>query len=246
MVKNKLKCLIVDDEPMALSLLEKYVLQTPSFLELIGKCTNAFEALNYLSLHKKPDVIFLDIQMPELNGLEFSKTLPENIKIIFTTAFDQFALESYKVNALDYLLKPFDYSEFLTAANKAKNWLGLAKLNSISVVDKEYFFIKSEYKQIKINFNDILYIEGLKDYAKIFLVNQPKPILSLISLKKLEEELPSDRFMRIHRSFIIALNRVESVERSQVIIQNQRITIADQYKEIFDIFLKGKSLHVRE
>ncbi|MCO5247541.1 MAG: LytTR family DNA-binding domain-containing protein [Chitinophagales bacterium] len=237
-MENKIRCLIVDDEPMALLLIESYVLQTP-FLELVGKCSNAIEVLSFLEQTEKPNLIFLDIQMPEFNGMALSKTLPTDIKIIFTTAFDRFALESYKVNALDYLLKPFDYAEFLTAANKAKEWF---EIKSLPVVQQDYFFIKSEYKQIKIAFNDIIYIEGLKDYAKIFLAGQGKPVLSLISLKKLEEELPQEKFMRIHRSFIISLAHIESIERSRIIIQGQRITIADQYKDCFDKFLKNKSL----
>ncbi len=241
-MEAKIKCLIADDEPMALALMEKYVTQTP-FLTLAGKCNNAFEVLSYLNEgSSQPDVIFLDIQMPELNGIQLSRSLPENIKIIFTTAFDQFAVESYKVNALDYLLKPFDYSEFLIAANKAKQWFELTKQKISSInVSSNYFFIKSEYKQVKIMFDDVLLIEGLKDYVKIFLRSQSKPIMSLISLKKLEDELPSDKFMRVHRSFIIALENIDSIERSQVIINNHRITISDQYKERFDEFVKRKS-----
>jgi len=239
---EKIKCLIIDDEPVALSLLEKYVLQTP-FLELSGKCSNAFEVLSHMDKTGVPDLLFLDIQMPELNGIQLSKTLPSSVKVIFTTAFDHFALEGYKVNALDYLLKPFDYTEFLNAANKAREWFELVShRESPGGNSQDYFFIKTEYKQVKLLFDDLLYIEGLKDYVKIYTVNAAKPVLSLISMKKLEEELPSDKFMRIHRSYIIALNRIDIVERGQVVIGDQRITIADPYKNRFDDFLKSRSL----
>lgn len=242
-MSKKIKCLIVDDEPVALSLMEKYVAQTP-FLELTGKCSNAFDALPYLEGAGKPDLLFLDIHMPELNGLQLSKTLPADIKVIFTTAFDQFALESYKVNALDYLLKPFDYPEFLTAAQKAREWYDLKNRTEPAPADQpDYFFIKSEYRHVKVMYDQLLYIEGLKDYAKIYITGEPKPVLSLISLKKLEEELPPDRFMRIHRSFIIALDRIDSIERGQVIIGSRRITVADQYKKQFDKFLQNRSFN---
>ncbi len=240
---EKIKCLIADDEPMALSLLEKYVVQTP-FLSLIGKCNNAFEVLDYIANQPdKPEIIFLDIQMPEFNGLELAKSLPDDIKIVFTTAFDRFAVESYKVNTLEYLLKPFDYSEFLGAANKVKKYFDAQnKPNPLNSGVNEYFFVKSEYKKIKIAFNTIVYVESLKDYVKIYLQGENKPVMSLISLKKMEEELPQDRFMRIHRSFIIALDKIDSIERNQILIADQRITIAEQYKERFDDFLQKRSL----
>ncbi len=244
-MERNIKCLIADDEPMALSLLEKYVGQTP-FLTLLAKCNNAFEVLGYLNNEDdRPDLVFLDIQMPELNGLELAKSLPEDIKIVFTTAFDRFAVDSYKVNAIEYLLKPFDYSEFLMAANKAKKYfelVGGSKSKSNSTVSNEYFFIKSEYKQIKIALNNVVFVESLKDYVRIYLHDGSKPIMSLTSLKKMEELLPDERFMRIHRSFIIALDKIDSIERNQVIIGNQRITVAEQYKERFEAFLLGKSM----
>lgn len=241
--ETHIKCLIVDDEPIALSLIEGYVLQTP-FLKLCGKCSNAIEVLEYLNKNEAPELIFLDIQMPELSGMSLSKLLPPNVKVIFTTAFDHFAIESYKVNALDYLLKPFDYAEFFAAANKAKDWFLLTQKSEKqgSNIPQDYFFVKSEYKQVKIVFDDIYYIEGLKDYVKFFLISHSAPILSIISLKKLEEELPSDKFMRVHRSFIIALDRIESIERSQVVIHGQRISVAEQYKESFDNFVQKKRL----
>ncbi|MES2134121.1 MAG: LytTR family DNA-binding domain-containing protein [Bacteroidota bacterium] len=238
---GKMNCLIVDDEPLALDLIESYVAKTP-FLELKGKCQNAFEAMSVLNT-EKIDLIFLDIQMPDMNGIDFSKTLSPDIKIVFTTAFKDYAFEGFKVNAIDYLLKPFNYAEFLKAANKASERFGIVEDRKDTPGNTEFIFVKSEYKQIKINLHDVMYFEGLKDYIKIWLSSQPKPVLTLMSLKTLENELSPEKFMRIHRSFIIALDKIETVERSQVIINKERITVAEQYKEKFQEFLDNKSFH---
>ncbi len=238
---RKINCLIIDDEPLALELIEGYVVKTP-FLELKGKCFSAFEAMAILNT-EKIDLVFLDIQMPDMNGVDFSKTLSPDIKIIFTTAFKDYAFEGFKVNAVDYLLKPFNYPEFLKAAHKVVERLGFSEEKKETPYTDDFIFVKSEYKQIKINLNDVLYFEGLKDYIKIWVSSQPKPILTLMSLKTLEHELPSTKFMRIHRSFIIALDKIESIERSQIIINKERITVAEQYKEKFQEFLETKSFH---
>lgn len=241
---KKISCLIADDEPMALNLIESYMLKTP-FLELKAKCNNAIEAMEVLQEHKDIDLFFLDIQMPDLSGLEFSKMLPQNSKVIFTTAFDRYAIDGYKVNARDYLLKPFDYNEFLNAATKARNYFESQQSVSFGKTAEKrtaFFFVKSEYKQIKINFSEILYIEGLKDYVKIFLKDHPKPVLTLMSLKKLEEELPSENFMRIHRSYIIALDKIEAIERNHIVIGNEQIAIAPNYKDALMDYIGGRSL----
>ncbi|MEZ7498108.1 LytTR family DNA-binding domain-containing protein [Flavobacterium sp. Arc3] len=240
----KISCVIVDDEPMALNLVESYVDKTP-FLVLKKKCSSAIEALEFLKT-TPVDLLFLDIQMPDLSGIEFSKMLPKETRIIFTTAFDQYALEGFKVEALDYLLKPFDYAEFLAASNKANTWFELVKgkQHNELPVEKEFLFVKSEYKQLRIKLADVLYFEGLKDYIKIWLKDNPKPILTLMSLKSLQEELPETQFMRVHRSFIVALKNIEVVERSQIVINNQRITIADQYKSKFLDFINSNSLNI--
>jgi DNA-binding LytR/AlgR family response regulator len=238
---EKITCLIVDDEPMALNLVENYVLKTP-FLHLVKKCNSGLEALLYLN-EEKVDLIFLDIQMPDVTGLQLAKVIPKSTRIIFTTAFDQYAIEGFKVEALDYLLKPFDYSEFFTAATKAREWFELVKSQEKTTsANIDFLFVKSEYKQIKINLKDVLYFEGLKDYIKIWLKNNPKPILTLMSLKTLEEELPTDKFMRVHRSFIVSLDSIEAIERSQILINNQRITVSDQYKPKFSDFITKNSL----
>ncbi|MBU2938516.1 LytTR family DNA-binding domain-containing protein [Lacinutrix sp. C3R15] len=238
----KITCVIVDDEPMALNLVESYVEKTP-FLELKQKCSSAMEAMEFIKEHPV-DLLFLDIQMPDLTGLEFSKMLPKETRVIFTTAFDQYALDGFKVEALDYLLKPFDYAEFLAAANKANTWFALVKGKQKSLVseEKEFLFVKSEYKQLRIKLADVLYFEGLKDYIKIWLKDNPKPVLTLMSLKSLEEELPDTQFMRVHRSFIVSLNNIDVIERSQIIINEQRITVSEQYKPKFLNYINNNSL----
>lgn len=241
MQENKITCIIVDDEPFALELIQNYVSKTP-FLELKGKCNNAFDALELLNT-EKIDLVFLDIQMPELSGLELSKTISKETRIIFTTAFSEYALDGFKADALDYLMKPFNFEEFYNAASKAKEWFELKRKKvPENSVNSNFIFVKSEYKQLKIKLDDVLYFEGLKDYIKIWLVNQPKAILTLMSLKSLEEELPESKFMRIHRSFIVSLDKIEEIERSQVIINKQRITVAEQYKSKFQNFIGKNSI----
>ena len=238
----KITCVIVDDEPMAIKLVESYVNKTP-FLELKKKCSSAIEALEFIK-ETPVDLLFLDIQMPDLTGLEFTKMLPKETRVIFTTAFDEYALEGFKVEALDYLLKPFNYAEFLSAANKANTWFSLVKGKQESIIskEKEFLFIKSEYKQLRIKLADVLYFEGLKDYIKIYLKDEPKPILTLMSLKSIEEELSNTQFLRVHRSFIVSLKNVEVIERSQIVINKQRITISEQYKPKFLEFVNNNSL----
>ncbi len=206
---TNIKCIIVDDEPLALDLLESYVLKTP-FLELMSKFTSPFEAMQYVTANKV-DLIFLDIQMPGITGIEFSRVLQNGPKVIFTTAYSQYALEGFKVDALDYLVKPFNYQEFLKAASKALTWFGLAGKQpdeKIANDDDNAIFVKSEYKLVKIEYEKIIYIEGLKDYVKIYLTDHPKPILTLMTLKSLEERLPSTQFMRVHRSYIVNLTKI--------------------------------------
>ena len=232
-------CIIVDDEPMALQLLESYVLRTP-YLQLEGKFSNGIEVLQFLHEKKQIDIIFMDIQMPEFDGLELSKKIPIQTKIIFTTAFDQYAIEGYKVNATGYLLKPFNYIEFLEATEKAKKLLLPTKNKEVEIPD--YIFVKSEYKQIKIFLNDIIYIESMKDYAKIFLTSQSSPIVTLLSLKKLNQELPKENFMRVHRSFIVSLEKIEIVEKNQIVFGKQRITVAEPYREQFENFINARSI----
>lgn len=236
-----IRCLIVDDEPLALNLLESYVRRTP-FLDLIGRCGSAFEAMEVLN-REPADLLFLDIQMPDLSGLEFSRTLHNGPRVVFTTAFEQYAVEGFKVDALDYLLKPFSYAEFLRAAQKAKTWFEHMKTpappDTAPIPSADYIFVKSEYRLVRINLREVLFFEGLKDYVKIHLEGQSKPVLSLMSLKALDEQLPPDQFMRVHRSFIIRLDKVETVERGRIIFGKTQIQVADNYREKFQEFLQG-------
>jgi two-component system, LytTR family, response regulator LytT len=249
MTATPIKCIAVDDEPLALALVCAYIKQTP-FLELVGQYGSAVEALRGL-YQQAVDLIFLDIQMPDLNGIELARVLdarkPTGPRIIFTTAYNQFALEGYRVDALDYLLKPFAYEEFLRAAHKAQTYFNLVQASAQAAApvspapppepEDEYLFLKVEYQLVRVAYSDILYIEGLKDYVKVHLASAPRPLLSLTSLKSLEEKLPARRFMRIHRSYIVALEKIKSITRSSVQIGEANIPVSDQYKENFSVFL---------
>ncbi|OFX41869.1 MAG: DNA-binding response regulator [Bacteroidetes bacterium GWA2_32_17] len=238
---KKISCIIVDDEPLAIDLLERYICKTP-FLDYKNRYSNAIEALEILN-KQTIDLIFLDIQMPDLTGIEFSRLMGKEIRIIFTTAFNEYAIEGFKANAIDYLLKPFNYEEFLRAANKAKEWFELKDShNKLEVNNKDYIFVKSEYKQIIIYLDDVLYIEGLKDYVKIYLKSDPKPILSIYSLKALEAKLPEAKFMRVHRSFIVNLSSIKTIERSRIVYGKVYIPVTDQYKEKFQEYLSKNCL----
>lgn len=237
----KLRTIAIDDEPLALKLVSDYIRKTP-FLELAGLFDNPLDAIEFLA-DETVDLIILDIQMPDLNGIEFSRTLQFPPKLIFTTAYEKYALESYKLNAIDYLLKPFNYEEFLTAVQKAKKLVDMeqAALPSLDA-NNQFLFLKSEYKIRRINFDEIMYIEGLKDYVKVYLDNDEKPILSLNSVKSLEEKLPSDRFMGVHRSFIVNLQKIETIERSRIVFGKVYIPISEQYKARFQEFINQNFL----
>ena len=237
-----INCIIVDDEPLSLDLLEGYVQKTP-YLNLVGRCGSAVEAMQVMN-DTKVDLVFLDIHMPELNGLEFSRTIKDETRIIFITAYEKYALSGYKVEALDYLIKPVNYEEFLTAASKAKKWFELlsqkSKESGSDTIDSIY--IKSEYRIIQVSLSDILYIEGLKDYVKIYLIEETKPIMSLMSLKSLEEQLPSYSFMRVHRSFIVNLTKIKTIERDRIIFGDKYIPISEKYKSDFQEYLSKRFL----
>lgn len=236
-----IRCLIIDDEPVALEILENYVRKTP-FLDLKARCAGVAEALEQMQQHTI-DLLFLDIQMPGINGVEFSRTIDPRVKVIFTTAFEQYALEGFKVNAIDYLLKPFNYEEFLRAAMRAKTWFDLTEnKEQTSNVSKDSLLVNSEYKLIKIALKDIRYIEGLKDYVKIFTDQSDRPILTLLRLKAMEEQLPANQFMRVHRSYIINLEKIDAIARSSVQMGRNEIPIADKYKAPFNEFLGKRFL----
>ena len=230
-----LTCAIVDDEPLALDLLESYVNKTP-FLTLDGKYSSAVQAMKELP-GNQIDLLFLDIQMPELNGLEFSKMVAPRTRIVFTTAFGQYAIDGYRVNALDYLLKPISYVDFLQAANKALQWFELVQKPE----EVDSIFVKSDYKLVQVELKKILYIEGLKDYIKIYTEDAPKPILSLMSMKSMEELLPPARFMRVHRSFIVQKDKIRIIDRGRIVFDKTYIPVSDSYKQTFQTFLDERS-----
>jgi len=232
----KMRTIAIDDEPLALRLVSDYIDKTP-FLELAGAFDNPLDAIDFLST-QAVDLIFVDIQMPDLSGIEFARSLESAPKIVFTTAYEKYALEGFKLNAIDYLLKPFSYEEFLKAAQKARKQSEL-EANALSSIEanNQFLFLKSEYKIRRINFNDILYIEGLKDYIKVYTTGDDKPVLSLNSIKSLEQKLPETQFMRVHRSFIVNLDRINTIERSRIIFGKTYIPVSDQYKDKFQEYL---------
>jgi len=232
----KLKTIAIDDEPLAIALLVDYISKTP-FLDLAGTFDNPLDAIDFLH-HETVDLIFIDIQMPDLTGTEFVRTLETAPKVIFTTAYSQYAIEGFKLNATDYLLKPFSYEEFLKAAQKAYKIAELENNAATTVeANNQFLFLKSEYKIRRINFNDILYIEGLKDYIKVYARTDAKPIMSLNSLRALEQKLPEEKFMRVHRSFIVNLEQIDTIERSRIVFGKEYIPVSDQYKDKFQAYL---------
>jgi two-component system, LytTR family, response regulator LytT len=231
----------IDDEPLALNLITGYIQKTP-FLQFEGGFDNPLSAMEYHE-NNPVDLVFLDIQMPDLMGTDFARMLMNGPKVIFATAFQKFAIEGFKLDAVDYLLNPFGYDEFLAAALKARKLIELESHKAYTVeINEQFLFIKSEYKIRRINFADILYIEGMKDYVKIFLKNEASPVLSINSLKTLEAKLPTSGFMRVHRSFIVNLNRIETIERFRIVFGNVYIPVSDQYKDAFQKFLNDNFL----
>ncbi len=232
-----IRCITIDDEPLALKQIASYIEKTP-FLELVTACDSAIEALDVLQ-KEDVDLMFVDINMPDLSGMDFVKSLNNPPKVIFTTAYSEYAVEGFKVDAIDYLLKPISYSDFLKSANKAKQWFSLKETTATEEIktDKEFLFIKSEYKIVRINYNDIKYIEGMREYVRIHL-DGSKPIMSLLSIKSLEVQLPKNKFMRVHRSFLVNLSKITTIERQRIIFDNDvYIPISEQYKEIFQKFV---------
>ena len=226
----------IDDEPLALQLIVDYIQKTPDLM-LVGQFENPLEAAQYISKNTI-DIVFTDIQMPGLSGIQFTRSMVNGPVVIFTTAFDKYAIEGFKLDIADYLLKPFTYEEFLTSVHKAERMIrSVTKPADDVLSNNEFLFLKSDYKIKRINFQNILYIEGLKEYVKVYTMLSDKPILSLSSLKILEIKLPADRFMRVHRSFIVNLEKIETIDRSRIVFGKKYIPIGDQYKDNFQEFL---------
>lgn len=226
---NTISCRVVDDEPLAVRLMESYVAKTP-FLSLKGSFTSGTAAYSFLQ-DNPVDLLFCDIQMPNLSGMDLSRMLPERTRIIFTTAFSEYAIEGFKVRALDYLLKPISYDDFLSATVKAKEYFEVTEPAEVTGQRKiKSIFVKTEYRLQQIDLDKITYIEGLKDYVKIHLNDGSTPVLSLMRLKNLEDTLPNEDFVRVHKSFIVRLTAIEAIERSHILIGQDRIPIGDSYK----------------
>ena len=230
----KIQCLVVDDEPLAAALISSYVNNTP-FLSLAGEAHSAEEALDRIG---RGDIrlVFLDIRMPRLDGVQLARILPKETMVVFTTAYSDHAVDGFRVNAVDYLLKPVSYDEFLEAAMRARDRLlpdvRPAQQQPMPAQKKTHLLVKSEYRLLRLEISRILYIEGLKDYVKIVMDGEKEPVLSLMSIKRLEEELP-DTFMRIHRSFIVNIDKVRIVEKNCVNIRGQAIPISESYRSMF-------------
>lgn len=222
-----ISCAIIDDEPLAAGLLDSYARKTP-YLQLVGTYNSAILAMK--DLRDNPvQLLFLDIQMPELSGVEFAKILPKDTRVIFTTAFPQYAVEGYKVNALDYLLKPISYEDFLKSTDKALEWFSIVQRQDAYRRDR-FMFVKTDYKLQRVNLDDILFIEGLKDYVRFYLKDGEK-VMSLMSMKKLEEYLPRPEFLRTHRSYIVHMTETPLVDRFRIVFGENYIPVSENYKD---------------
>lgn len=232
-----LTCIIVDDEPLAVRLLESYVEKTTD-LELLASFTDSIKAINAIK-EQKPDLLFLDIQMPNIDGMELAHSLPEKTRVVFTTAFKEYAFESYEVNALDFLLKPIRYNKFLSAVEKAKKLVQQTPAPQPQQPNTVFIRVDSEWRNVAID--QIVYVNGMKDYVLFYLDNEPKPLITHLTMKAVEEMLPKDRFLRIHRSYIIAVDKIQKVDRNDcVYIGKEIIHIPDGYLQTFKLFLETR------
>ncbi len=251
---TNIRCIVVDDEPLAIDILNDYISKIP-FLELVKSFRNPIEALQAVQ-NDEADLVFLDVQMPELTGIQFLKIANGKCKVILTTAYQEYALEGYELNVVDYLLKPIAFDRFYKAAEKAKALLSINQSNGNTVspsavstaeqaaskpgIGNDFIFVKTEHKIQKIYLNDVLYIEGLKDYISIF--TKTERIITLQSMKKMEETLPSFHFVRVHKSYIIALDKIESIERSRIFIADKIIPVGDTYRDEFFRIIENKNI----
>ena len=228
-----INCLVIDDEPLALTQLESYVRRVP-YLHLVGSCRDAFEAMQQLT-EKKVDALFIDINMPGLNGLEFVRSLTRPPLVVFTTAYSEYAIEGFKVEAVDYLLKPFGFQDLLQAAEKVRR-----RLDQSASIDNDFLFVKNDYRVNRVRLADIRYIEGMSEYVRIYIAGEQKPLMPLLSIKRLEEQLPAALFMRVHRSYIINLRHITEVSRSRIMLGDAQIPLGDNYREAFMNYVNSK------
>ena len=234
---NVIKCIAVDDEPLALAQIKSYIQKIP-YLNLIATCRDAFEAMDIMN-KETIDLMFIDINMPDLNGLEFVKSLSNRPYIVFTTAYSEYAIDGFKVEAVDYLLKPFSQTDLLSAADKVKRRIEVTTQSTNTATD-DFIFVKSDFHTNKIRIDDIIYIEGMSEYVKIYTESNPKPLMPLLSMRKLEEALPSNKFMRIHRSYIVNLDKITDISCQRIVFGNTFIPIGDNYKDRFNDYINSR------
>ena len=240
-----LTCIIVDDEPLAVKLIESFVAKTPD-LKLLGSFTDSVEAINVVK-EQKPNLLFLDIQMPDLNGMELAHMIPTETRVIFTTAFKEYAFESYEVSALDFLLKPIRYNKFMVAVEKAKEWFSSRSVeNGVKTENSAAtnLFVRVDGELRNITIENIIYVNGMKDYVMFYMDGEAKPLITHLTMKAVEEMLPPDKFLRVHRSYIIAVDKIRKVDRNDCIyIGNEIIHVPDGYQESFHNFLGTRTIN---
>ena len=242
-----LTCIIVDDEPLAVKLMESFVAKTPD-LKLLGSFTDSVEAINAVK-EQKPNLLFLDIQMPDLNGMELAHMIPAETRVVFTTAFKEYAFESYEVSALDFLLKPIRYNKFMVAVEKAKEWFAksespVSQHPSPITNHPSAIFVRVDGELRNITISDIIYVNGMKDYVMFYLDSEPKPLITHLTMKAVEEMLPPEKFLRVQRSYIIAVDKIRKVDRNDCIyIGNEIIHVPDGYQDAFHKFLETRTIN---
>ena len=242
-LNTMIRCIAIDDEPLALQQMESYISKIP-YLELVAKCQCATDAKSIID-NDKVDAIFCDINMPELNGLDFVKSLKNPPMVVFTTAYSEYAIDGFKLDAVDYLLKPFGLDDFRKATEKIKKRYDAQRmLQEVSQVDEDdAIFLKTEYKIVRINVSDIHYVEAMSEYLRIYIDGATRPIIVLMSMKKMEERLPSSSFMRVHRSFIINLKKIKEVSKNRISLgEDVDVPIGDSYRDNFNAYINSKFL----
>lgn len=238
------RCIAMDDEPLALEQLKSYILKVP-YLQLVAACPDAYEAMKIIN-EEKIDAVFADINMPDLNGLDFIRSLKEPPLVVFTTAYSDYAIEGYKVDAIDYILKPFGLDEFLAAADKVRKQHELLTKNTTDTETKEFspfLYIKTDHKMVRIDASEIRYVEGMSEYVRIYTDDSVKPVVTLLSMKKLEETLSDEMFMRVHKSYIVNMSKILSVTKTSIQMdKNTYIPVGDSYRERFIQYINARAL----
>ena len=243
---ESIRCMVIDDEPLAVEMVKNFIAHTP-FLQFIASYTDAVDALTALKGHPV-DLLFLDINMPDLDGMSLAAMVPPETRIIFTTAFKEYAFESYNVNALDFLLKPINYARFLAAAEKARQWFGLNTAThqvseNTAEMKRNTLFIRIDGELKQIDINQILYVSGLKNYVMFYMENEQRPLVTHLTMKAVEDILPPDDFMRVHRSYIVALHKISSVDRNNTIhIGKEFIHVSDSYLDSFNKYIQANQI----